>query len=222
MPFDPAAAFTARRALGLSAALVARDMAAHGVHVAPPQVIAWESGELLPSEGELVALARTLWCDPGVLMGGRARSVRDHRLATGMPQEELARRVGLTPRAYAQLESAPLWEGDEAQTVALAEALWLTPYGLALATGREDAIREVLQRAVDGRWSAQVGPLLRLVPTLHRGHVEQALRVLHDEGHASGAMWGAVQAVEASPAGEPPSLFDRFWRLLPEPEEQAG
>ena len=85
MPFHPAAAWQARRVLGLTPALVARDMAAHGVQIAAPQVIAWESGELLPSERELVALARTLWCTPGQLMGGRARSVRDHRLAMDLP-----------------------------------------------------------------------------------------------------------------------------------------
>ena len=107
VPFDPAAAWSARRVLGLTPALVARDMASHGVQVFPAQVIAWESGELLPSERELTALARTLWCEPGRLMGGRARSIRDHRLAVGMPLVELARRLGLTPRVYAQLESAP-------------------------------------------------------------------------------------------------------------------
>ncbi len=217
VPFDPAAAWSARRVLGLTPALVARDMAAHGVNVFPPQVIAWESGELLPSERELTALARTLWCKPGQLMGGRARSIRDHRLAVDMPLEELARRLGLTPRVYAQLESAPRWEGDAELTFLLADALRLTPYGLVLATDREEQLRDVLQRAVDGRWSAQVTPLCRLVPTIRREAAEHALRVLHDEGHAAGVMWGAAQQQEAElTAPERPPLTERFWALLPE------
>ena len=216
VPFDPAAAWQARRVLGLTPALVARDMAAHGVLASPPQVIAWESGELLPSEAELVALARTLWCTPGRLMGGRARSVRDHRLAMDLPLEDIARRLGLTPRLYTQLEAAPRWQGDLEQTILLADALQLTPYGLALATGRTDELQEVLQRAVDGRWPSQVVPLLRLVPTLDRPDVERALRVLHEQGQASGAMWGSPGTQE-DPAAEAPSLSDRFWSLLPDP-----
>ena len=217
VPFDPAAARSARRVLGLTPALVARDMASHGVQVYPAQVIAWESGELLPSERELTALARTLWCKPGQLMGGRARSIRDHRLAVDMPLEELARRLGLTPRVYTQLESAPRWEGDPEQTLLLAEALQLTPYGLVLATDREEQLRDVLQRAVDGRWSAQLKPLLRLVPTLRPEAAEHALRVLYREGHAAGVMWGAAQQQEqelAAPERRP--LTERFWDLLPE------
>jgi transcriptional regulator with XRE-family HTH domain len=216
VPFEPRAAWSARRVLGLTPALVARDMASHGVTVSAPQVIAWESGELLPTERELVSLARTLWCAPGQLMGGRARSIRDHRLSVDMPLEELARRLNLTPRAYAQLESAAHWEGDTAQTFLLAEALQLTPYGLVLATDREEALRDVLQRAVEGRWASQVAPLLRLVPTLRRDDVEYALRVLHDQGHTSGVMWGTDRAEDELTAPEPPSLAERFWSLLPE------
>ena len=215
VPFDPAAAWQARRVLGLTPALVARDMAAHGVLVAPPQVIAWESGELLPSERELVALARTLWCTPGRLMGGRARSVRDHRLAMDLPLEDIARRLGLTPRIYAQLEAAARWQGDPEQTILLADALRLTPYGLALATGRAQELQDVLQRAVDGRWLSQVVPLLRLVPTLDRPDVERALRALHEQGQAAGAMWGSPRTQEEA-APEAPSLSDRFWSLLPD------
>lgn len=216
VPFDPRAAWSARRVLGLTPALVARDMASHGVNVFPPQVIAWESGELLPSERELVALARTLWCAPGQLMGGRARSIRDHRLAVDMPLEEMARQLGLTPRVYAQLESAPRWEGNTEQTYLLAQALQLTAYGLVLATSREDELHDLLQRAMDGRWSSQVAPLLRLVPTLRRPDVEEALRTMHDQGHTSGVMWGAVRTEDELTAPEPPSLSERFWSLLPE------
>jgi transcriptional regulator with XRE-family HTH domain len=215
VPFDPASAWSARRVLGLAPAAVARDMAAHGVTVSAPQVIAWESGELLPSERELVALARALWCTPGQLMGGRAMSIRDHRLALELPQEELARRLGLSPRVYAQLESAPRWEGDADQTYLLAQALNLTPYGLMTATGREDELKEVLQRAVDGRWQSQVPVVCRMIPTLHPDDVGYVLQVIHDENQASSAMWGGTaQSDEETGGPGPQTPAERFWSLL--------
>jgi hypothetical protein len=216
VPFDPAAAWSARRVLGLAPAGVARDMAAHGVAVSAPQVIAWESGELLPSERELVALSRALWCTPGQLMGGRAMSIRDHRLALELPLEELARRLGLTPRVYAQLETAPRWEGDADQTYLLAQALNLTPYGLITATGREDELKEVLQRAVDSRWQSQVPIVCRMLPMLHPDDVGYMLQVIHDESQASSAMWGgSAQVVDEDPDGPGPQPpLERFWSLL--------
>ena len=205
--------------LSLTPAAVARDMAAHGAAVSAPQVIAWESGELLPSERELTALARALWCSPGQLMGGRARSIRDHRLALELPLEDLARRLGLSPRVYSQMEAATRWEGNPDQTFLLAEALDLTPYGLLLATAREDDLRDVLARAVDGRWQSQVKPVLQLLPTLHPEDVQRALQVMHDEGQAASAMWGSTVTVRpedepGAPAPQTPT--ERFWSLLPD------
>ena len=130
-------------------------MASHGVYAVPPQVIAWESGELLPREAELVALARALWCPVGQLMGGRAVSIRDHRLALDQPLEHVAHALGLTPRVYAQLEAAPRWEGDEDRTLLLARTLRLDGRALVAATRRGEQLRTLLQRAVDGRWQPQ-------------------------------------------------------------------
>ncbi|MFC1419946.1 helix-turn-helix domain-containing protein [Streptacidiphilus cavernicola] len=214
VPFDPAAARYAREALGLSPAMVARAMAAHGVHPAPPQVIAWESGQLLPSETELTALARALWCLPGRLMGGRARSVRDHRLALDLPAEETARRLGLTPRVYAQLENEPRWTGDEDLTYLLAEVLRLGPYALVVATGRNEALQEALQRAVHGRWQPQARAVARLAPTLERAAIEHALRTLSSEGQASTALWGGDRQQDEEPPPGPEDLERRFWQLL--------
>ncbi|MEY9962191.1 transcriptional regulator with XRE-family HTH domain [Streptacidiphilus sp. MAP12-16] len=214
VPFDPAAACAARGVLGLSPVMVARAMASHGVYAVPPQVIAWETGELLPSEAQLVALARALWCPPGQLMGGRAVSIRDHRLALGLPPEELARQLGLTPRVYAQLEATPRWTGDEDETYLLAQALRLTPRALVAATGRGEELQVLLQRAIDGRWQPQAKALARLVPTLGREWIDHALRVLHDEGHTSGALWGGDSPDEAEPPPGPEELTERFWLLL--------
>ena len=214
VPFDPAAARYAREVLGLSPVMVARAMAAHGVYAVPPQVMAWESGELLPSELELTALARSLWCPPGRLMGGRASSVRDHRLALDLPREEAARQLGLTPRVYAQLEAAPRWTGDEDLTYLLAQVLRLDPYTLVAATGRNEALQEMLQRAVHGRWQSQARAVARLVPTLDRTAIEDALRVLHGEGQASSALWGGERQQEEQPPSGPEETERRFWQLL--------
>ena len=212
VPFDPAAARHARAVLGLSPAMLARAMAAHGVHPAPPQVIAWETGELLPSELELTALARALWCRPGRLMGGRATSVRDHRIALDLPQEEVARQLGLTPRVYAQLEGAARWSGSEDLTYLLAQVLRLGPYALVVATGRNEELQTVLQRAVNGRWQSQAKAVARLVPTLERGRIEQALRVLHDENQTATGMWGGDRQEQESLG--PEEMEQRFWALL--------
>jgi len=214
VPFDPAAARDARGVLGLSPAMVARAMASHGVWAVPPQVIAWESGELLPTEAELVALARALWCPPGQLMGGRAASVRDHRLALDLPPDEVARQLGLTPREYAQLESAPRWTGDADLTYLLAQALRLTPRALVAATRRNEDLQELLQRAVDGRWQPQAKALSRLVPTLGRERIDHALRVLHDEGQTASALWSGRQQEETQPPPGPEELEEHFWLLL--------
>ncbi|MFC1409267.1 XRE family transcriptional regulator [Streptacidiphilus sp. N1-12] len=214
VPFDPAAARQARELLGLSPATLARAMAAHGTYPAPAQVIAWETGELLPSEAELTALARSLWCPPGQLMGGRASSVRDHRLALDLPQEEAARQLGLTPRVYAQLESAPRWTGDEDLTYLLAQVLRLTPYALVVATGRNEELQAALQRAVHGRWQSQARTVARLVPTLDRAAIEHALRVLHDEGQTATGLWGSERQQDEAPPPGPEDQELRFWRLV--------
>ncbi|MEZ0095785.1 XRE family transcriptional regulator [Streptacidiphilus sp. EB129] len=216
VPFDPRAAWEARQLLGLSPQMVARAMASHGIMAVPPQVMAWEAGELLPSEPELVALARSLWCTPGQLMGGRAASVRDYRLALDLPQEEVARQLALTPREYAQLEGAARWSGSPDQTYLLAVALRLTPRALVAATGRTEELQDLLQRAIDGRWQAQVKALMRLVPTLPRERIEYALRVLHDEGMTAGALWAGDAVEEAAVPPGPEEALEQFWLLIGE------
>jgi transcriptional regulator with XRE-family HTH domain len=195
-------------------------MASHGVQAVAPQVIAWESGELLPREAELVALARALWCTTGQLMSGRAVSIRDHRLAQDLSVEQVAHGLGLTPRAYTQLEAAPHWEGDVDRTLLLARILRLDGRALVAATQRGEQLLTLLQRAVNGRWQPQVRAVAALVPTLAAGpereRMEQALKLLHDEGQTVGALWGG-EAPGSDAAADPvrpdaPPL--RFWELL--------
>ncbi|MEY9874293.1 DNA-binding transcriptional regulator YiaG/DNA-binding XRE family transcriptional regulator [Streptacidiphilus sp. MAP12-33] len=214
VPFEPGAARAVRSALGLSPAMVARALAdSYAMPVPPQQVIAWEVGAAHPSERELIALARVLWCLPGQLMGGRAVSLRDHRLALDLPQEEVARRIRVTRRDYTRMEER--WDGDRTQTRDLAVALQLSPPVLIRACGREEQLEELLRRAIDGRWQAQVQPVRDLVPMLAEGPVTHALQSLAAEKATSGALWGGggAPAPAETPEVEP---LERFWALIGE------
>ncbi|MEZ0069115.1 transcriptional regulator with XRE-family HTH domain/DNA-binding transcriptional regulator YiaG [Streptacidiphilus sp. MAP12-20] len=214
VPFDPAAARAVRSSLGMSPAMVARALADSYALPAPPAlVIAWETGAAHPDERELTALARVLWCLPGQLMGGRAASLRDYRLALDLPQEEVARRLRVSPRDYAQMELS--WDGDRLQTTDLATILKLSPRALVCACGREERLDEILRRAVDGRWQSQVDPLLALVPTLSEDWIAYALKSLAGEKAAASALWGTTgpAALEARQSAEM-ELSDRFWLLI--------
>lgn len=212
VPFDPAAAHAVRAALGLSPAMVARSLAdSYALPVPPALVIAWETGAAHPTERELIALARVLWCLPGQLMGGREESLRDYRLALDLPQEQVARRLRITPREYAKLEVR--WTGDRNLTRYLAEALRLDAPTLVSACDLEEQLEELLRRAVDGRWQTQVRPVLDLVPTLSERWVAHALQTLAAEKATSGALWGASSA--PAPADEPEvGSLERFWTLV--------
>ena len=212
VPFDPATAHAVRYALGFSPAMVARSLAeSYAMPVPPSLVIAWETGAAHPSERELIALARVLWCLPGQLMGGREESLRDHRLALDLPQEAVARRLRVTPREYAKLEVR--WTGDRNLTRDLAEVLRLDSPTLVRVCGREEQLEEVLRRAVDGRWQTQVGPVLDLVPTLSERWVAHALQALAAEKATSSALWGASST--PAPTKEPEvGPLERFWTLV--------
>ncbi|WP_037605864.1 hotdog family protein [Streptacidiphilus rugosus] len=214
VPFDPAAARAVRSALGMSPAMVARVLADSYALPAPPAlVIAWETGAAHPDERELTALARALWCLPGQLMGGRAESLRDYRLALDLPQEEVARRLRVPVRAYVRMELE--WDGDRLQTIDLATILQLSPRALVQATGRAERLDEILRRAVDGRWQSQVEPLRILVPTLDEDWISYALKSLAGERATASALWGTTgpAAAETRQSSEE-ELSDRFWLLI--------
>ncbi|WP_063775174.1 helix-turn-helix domain-containing protein [Streptacidiphilus anmyonensis] len=212
VPFEPAAARAVRSSLGLSPAMVARSLAEqYAMPVPPAHVIAWETGAAHPTERELIALARVLWCLPGQLMGGRAESLRDHRLALDLPQEEVARRIRVTPREYAKLEVR--WTGDRTQTRDLAVALQLSPPALIRACAREEELEELLRRAVDGRWQAQVRPVRDLVPMLSEEWITHALQALAAERSTSSALWGSNSAPTAATDEPETEPLERFWEL---------
>ncbi|RAG84393.1 XRE family transcriptional regulator [Streptacidiphilus pinicola] len=192
--------------------MVARSLAeSYAMPVPPTQVIAWETGAAHPSERELIALARVLWCLPGQLMGGREESLRDHRLALDLPQDQVARRLRITPREYAKLEVH--WTGDRNLTRDLAEVLRLDAPTLVRVCEREEELEELLRRAIDGRWQAQVRPVLDLVPTLSERWVSEALQTLAAEKATSSALWGG-STTPAPTQEEEVGQLERFWALV--------
>jgi transcriptional regulator with XRE-family HTH domain len=151
-----------RVGLGLTPEQVAEGMAAHGVRLLPSHVLGWESGEIRPSEEEFIALARALWCPPAQLMGARPSTLRDFRVARELSQEQAARRIGVTTRAYEQAEATGKWSGDGEQTYALAQVLGIGLRALLRVTNRQDELDLRLKQVVDGRWQAQLKAVGRL------------------------------------------------------------
>ncbi|CAL9307120.1 MULTISPECIES: helix-turn-helix transcriptional regulator [unclassified Streptomyces] len=156
--------------------------AQYGLDVPPETVIAWERGAARPDARELTALAGVLWCAPGDLLAA-ATTLREHRMARGMAPEDLARRVGLDPKAYARMEESGRWRGNERQTAELARVLGLGPRELLNATGRDDELAELLRDAVTTRWQAYVRPAAKLLP-MRREHLEDVLQRLHSDYQA--------------------------------------
>ncbi|WP_437111286.1 helix-turn-helix domain-containing protein [Streptomyces sp. enrichment culture] len=182
-PFNALAARRLREGLGMAPGHVAYGLRAqYGLDVPPETVIAWERGVARPDARELTALAGVLWCAPGDLLAA-ATTLREHRMARGMAPEDLARRVGLDPKAYARMEESGRWRGNERQTAELARVLGLGPRELLNATGRDDELAELLRDAVTTRWQAYVRPAAKLLP-MRREHLEDVLQRLHSDYQA--------------------------------------
>ncbi|WP_406088604.1 transcriptional regulator [Kitasatospora purpeofusca] len=215
-PASPVAARAHRAALGLTPEQVAEGMAAHGVRLLPAHVLGWEDGGPPPGEEEFLALARALWCPPERLMGVRPASLRDFRLARELSPDGAARRIGVPAGEYRYAEATGHWDGDAGPTAALAHVLGLTLRELVAATGRREELDRRLGRCVDGRWQAQAGAIVRIVP-VDRADLDAVLPVLQDErqvpAHWGAGGWGPAEgpavpsAAAAAPAG-------RFWELL--------
>ncbi|SOB81499.1 transcriptional regulator [Streptomyces sp. 1331.2] len=210
VPFSPAAARAHRAGLGLTPEQVAEGMAAHGVRLLPGHVLAWESGELRPNEPELIALARALWCPAAHLMDTRPVSLRDHRIACELGQAAVAERTGTTLAAYRQAELTGHWDGDEDQTLALADVLHLSLPELVEATGRGEALDHLLRQCAAGRWQPQLRALARIVPA-PADSLAAVLAALHQEHHVP-THWGIT--ARATPPPTLDTLTDRFWHLL--------
>ncbi|WP_395293907.1 XRE family transcriptional regulator [Kitasatospora hibisci] len=217
VPFSPAAARAHRAGLGLTPEQVAGAMAAHGVRLLPAHVLGWEGGELRPTEEEFIALARALWCPPAQLMGAHPARLRDFRVARELNQEAAARRIGIALRHYQQAEAADRWDGDEAQTHALAQVLGLRLRELVAVTGRREELDQRLKQCVDGRWQAHVRAIGRIVP-VHEEDLAAVLAELQSEyqvsSHWGAGSWGSpVPAAGAAGTGDQP-VGERFWELL--------
>ncbi|MEV4558922.1 helix-turn-helix transcriptional regulator [Kitasatospora sp. NPDC049285] len=208
VPFSPAAARAHRTGLGLTPDQVAEGLAAHGIRLLPAHVLGWESGHIVPTEEELIALARTLWCPPVQLMGGAPRTLRDFRLARELSQEQAARRLGLAPATYQKAEATGKWTGDEEQTHTLAVVLGVDLRTLVHLTGRDAELDSRLRQVVQGRWQAQLRPIARIVPVAPEA-LEHTLATLQSEHHTP-THWGAT------PPPPRPPVTPRFWQLLAE------
>ncbi len=210
VPFSPAAARAHRAGLGLTPEQVAEGMAAHGVRLLPAHILAWESGELCPSEPEFIALARALWCPAAHLMDTRPVRLRDHRVACELGQAVVAERTGTTLAAYQQAELTGHWDGDEDQTHALADVLHLSLPDLVEATGRREALDHLLRQCVAGRWQPHLRALARIVPAPD-DTLAAVLTTLHQEHHVP-THWGTTARATSPPTTD--SLTSRFWHHL--------
>ncbi|MFF8814397.1 helix-turn-helix domain-containing protein [Streptomyces pactum] len=219
-PFDALAARRLREALGMTHAHVAHGMwAAYGLRVAPGTVAAWERGEAVPSAGELPALAGALWCAPGELLAAPT-TLREHRLARGLADADVARRIGMDLASYRRAERTGDWPGDERQEALLGEVLELRPAELFRLTGRAERLARLLHGAVTTRWQAYSRPVAALV-AMDRERTDTALERLHGGYQArmvASLSWGeGGGATAAQDAGRRflAELVDRFWAELP-------
>ncbi|MEV5977088.1 helix-turn-helix transcriptional regulator [Streptomyces sp. NPDC052114] len=189
-------------------------------YITADTIASWERGLSSPSAAELGALAATLWCSPGDLMGS-ARTLREHRIARGLAPEDVARGAGVEIQAYLRMEETNAWRGNERQSTALAEVLALSVPAFVTVTGRAEPLAELLRSAVTTRWQGYVRPVAKLLP-LDRKHVERALRRMHEDYQSRMARtlsWGGGASSDASgEAGRDflDRVLEHFWPLVPE------
>lgn len=189
-------------------------------HVTPDTITSWERGLTTPDAAELAALAATLWCSPGELMGAPT-TLREHRLARGLAPEDVARGAGVELQAYLRMEETGQWRGTDRQSEALARTLRLSLPGFVTATGRADELAGLLRGAVQTRWQGYVRPVGRLL-AVHKREVEAPLRRLHEEYQSRMARtlsWGGGAGADASGhAGRDylDRVLDHFWPTMPQ------
>ncbi|WJV46108.1 helix-turn-helix transcriptional regulator [Streptomyces flavofungini] len=221
-PFDFPAARRLREALGMAPGHVAYGMrASYGLaHVTPDTVMAWERGLAAPNATELAALAATLWCSPGELMGA-ATTLREHRLARGLAPEDVARGAGVEIQAYLRMEETNQWRGTDRQSAALSRTLRLPLPDFVTVTGRADELAELLRSAVTTRWQGYVRPVSKLL-AVEKRDLEGPLRKLHEDYQSRMVRtlsWGGGAGADASGhAGRDflDRILDHFWPLVPD------
>lgn len=187
-------------------------------HITPDTIMAWERGLSSPTSAELTALAATLWCSPGELMGA-ARTLREHRLARGLAPEDVARAAGVEIQAYLRMEETGTWRGNERQSEALARVLDLALPDFVHVTGRAEPLAELLRSAVTTRWQGYVRPVAKLLP-VERRRVEGVLRQMHEDYQSRMTRtlsWGGGAGSDASgEAGRDflDRILEHFWPLV--------
>ncbi|KUO16629.1 DNA-binding protein [Streptomyces dysideae] len=184
-------------------------------YVTPDLVIAWEHRLASPSSTELTALAGVLWCSAGELIG-KPRTLREHRIARGLAQEDVARTVGHELLAYVRMEEHDEWRGTDRQSAALADLLDLTLPDFVTVTGRDAKLADLLRSAVTTRWQAYVRPVGKLVP-LDRRLLEATVQELHRDyqGQMVATLsWGDSAGSSASGREFLDRIVDRFWTTV--------
>ncbi|NUK41229.1 helix-turn-helix transcriptional regulator [Streptomyces lunaelactis] len=214
--FNALAARRLREALGMAPGHVAYGLRAqYGLQITPDTVLTWERGLRAPTSHELTALAGVLWCAQSELLAA-ASSLREHRMAQDMAPDELARRVGVDASAYVRMEESGRWRGNERQTAALAEGLYLTPRELLTATGQDDELADLLRDAVKARWQAYVRPVAKLLP-MDRNDLEDVLQQLHADYQSrmvATLSWGSASQ-DTGEAGREflERIVEHFWEV---------
>ncbi|MFE7138763.1 XRE family transcriptional regulator [Streptomyces sp. NPDC057644] len=186
-------------------------------HVSPEHVVAWERGTHVPDAGELTALAGALWCQPSELMG-RPSTLLEHRIARGVPAEEVARATGLTLDAYAYMEETGQWTGDKRQSVKLGEVLSLPPRDFIAITRLEEELARLLAEAVSTRWQAHIRDIAKLV-SMDRRDLKAPLQAMQQEYQvlmaATLSRAGGTTASGEDGRRYVENIVDHFWSRVP-------
>ncbi|MFE6703062.1 XRE family transcriptional regulator [Streptomyces sp. NPDC057718] len=186
-------------------------------HVSPEHVVAWERGTHVPDAGELTALAGALWCQPSELMG-RPSTLLEHRIARGVPAEEVARATGLTLDAYGYMEETGQWTGDKRQSVKLGEVLSLPPRDFIAITRLEEELARLLTEAVSTRWQAHIRAIAKLV-SMDRRDLKAPLQAMQQEYQvlmaATLSRAGGTTASGEDGRRYVENIVDHFWSRVP-------
>ncbi|MDP5312443.1 helix-turn-helix transcriptional regulator [Streptomyces poriferorum] len=187
-------------------------------HVTADHIAAWERGSALPDPHELAALAGALWCHPSEVMG-HPRTLREHRIARGIPAEDVARATGLSLASYVHMEETGRWTGDHRQSAKLGSLLGLPPRDHIAITGLEDELARLLTEAVSTRWQAHARAIAKLI-SVDRKQLHGPLDSMYQEYQA--LMAATLSRASGSTAsGEDgrryvEEIVDHFWARLSE------